>query len=64
MRGFDSHTIVYFGQCHINKGHLRLRTGMEHYMLILSVWNMLFGLKRINLLDKMLVTIENEGGVG
>lgn len=37
---------------------------MEHYMLISSVWNRLFGLKRVNLLDKMLVTIENEGGWG
>lgn len=29
----------FFGQCHINKGPLRLRTGMGHYMLISRVWN-------------------------
>lgn len=37
---------------------------MEYDMLISSVLNRLFGLKRVNLLDKMLVTIENEGGWG
>lgn len=37
---------------------------MEHYMLISRVWNWLFRLKRMNLLEKMLVTIENEGGWG
>lgn len=37
---------------------------MEHYINILSVLNRLYGLKRVNLLDKMLVTIENEGGWG
>ncbi len=54
----------FFGQCHINKGHLRLRTGMGHYMFISRVWNWFFRLKRMNLLEKMLVTIENEGGWG